>query len=150
MGKRTVRKPRKPDFSAFFDEAARTPGLNISTNPKDILGIAKPGISAIPASALFHLGQAMEEGKQKFGLYNWRATKVQSDIYFDAAMRHMWAWRDGQEKADGPLECHHLAHVMACAAILLDAIETGQLIDNRGTKGNLPDIISRWTKSKEK
>jgi hypothetical protein len=101
------------------------------------------------ASALLHLGRAMSEGRLKYGLYNWRKTKVQSDIYFDAIMRHVWAWNDGEELADGPMKCHHLAHVMAGAAILLDAMETGMLVDNRGTPGNLPEIINKWQTKKE-
>ena len=120
-----------------------------SSNPKDLLGIAKPSIVAVPASALFHLGRAMTEGRGKYGLYNWRETKVQSDIYFDAMMRHAWAWNDGEEQADGPLKCHHLAHVMACAAIILDGQHTGQLIDNRGAPGKLGELIRDWTEKKE-
>lgn len=131
------------------EQAWSKPSPEVSTNPKDLIGITKPGISAIPASALWHLGRAMSEGKQKYGLYNWRETKVQSDIYFDAMMRHAWAWNDGQELADGPLQCHHLAHVMACAAILLDGMETSQLIDKRGRPGTLPTLLTRYTSKGE-
>lgn len=125
-------------------------GPPVSSNPKDLLGIAKPGIEAVPASALFHLGRAMAEGRGKYGLYNWRETAVQSDVYFNAMMRHAWAWNDGEELADGPLKCHHLAHVMACAAILLDGQNTGMLIDNRGTPGKLGQLIKAWTEPTKK
>lgn len=118
-------------------EAPRT-----STNPKDLVGQTKVGLANIPASALFHLGVAMTEGKEKYGRLNWRVSAVQADIYFDAMMRHAWAWLDGQRTTGEGLNAHHLAHVMACAAILIDGEETGMLIDNRGEKGNLPELLS--------
>lgn len=116
-----------------------------STNPKDRLGIAKPSFTAIPGSALIHLGQAMENGRQKYGLYNWREKEVRADVYVNAAMRHLWSWWDGEERAKDS-SVQHLGHVMACCAILLDAIETGKLVDDRGTPGGFSDLIDRETK----
>ena len=114
-------------------------------NPKTIYGISKPGIKAVPATALYHLGQAMQNGADKYGLYNWREKTVSSSIYFDAAMRHWWLWWDGENVAQDS-GVHHLAHAMACAAILLDATEIGNLNDDRGFPGTLPEFLKDHTR----
>lgn len=122
-------------------------------NPKDAYGKAKPSLSAIPASALIYLGQAMAYGARKYGLLNFRSTPVEALTYYDAAMRHLLSWVDGEE-FDGVEgvedEKHsglpHLSHVMACAAILLDATRQGMLIDNRGIAGNVSSLIQAFTK----
>lgn len=115
-------------------------------NPKTVFGVAKPGVHCIPPSALLHLGQAMANGEAKYGLMNWREDRVSASTYYDAAVaRHFPAWWDGEDYA-GDSGVHHLAHVMACCAILIDAIETGMLNDDRPIKGNLPELIARLTK----
>lgn len=115
-------------------------------NPKTVFGVAKPGVHAIPPSALLYLGQAMEDGRKKYGLMNWRTDRVSASTYYNAmAARHLPAFWDGEDVA-ADSKIHHLAHVMACCAILIDAIETGQLNDDRPVKGNLPDLIVRLTK----
>lgn len=117
-------------------------------NPKTVHGAAKPGLHAIPASALLHLGQAMEDGRRKYGLANWRQDRVSASTYYNAALRHLMAWWDGQDTAaDSGL--HHLAHAMACCAILLDADELGKLNDDRPMAGNFPEIVARLTKKVE-
>ncbi len=100
-------------------------------NPKTAAGAAKPKTSAIPPLAIMRLGQAMEDGRRKYGLTNWRGEKVSSSVYFDAAMRHLLAWWDGEDRAlDSGVD--HLAHVMACCAILIDADSmAGWLNDDR-------------------
>jgi hypothetical protein len=113
-------------------------------NPKDRLGMAKPPISLIPPSALIHIALAMKNGADKYGAYNWRANNVQAMIYVDAAMRHLIQWIDGEEDADDS-GVHHLAHAAACCAILLDAIEGGNLIDNRPIDGPAAQVIKEHT-----
>lgn len=114
-------------------------------NPKTVHGAAKPGLHAIPVSALLHLGQAMEDGRRKYGLANWRQDRVSASTYYNAALRHLMAWWDGQDEApDSGL--HHLAHAMACMAIVLDADEIGKLNDDRPMVGNFPEIVKRMTK----
>jgi hypothetical protein len=111
-------------------------------NPKTVHGTAKPSISAIPPSAIIHLGQAMANGERKYGLFNYRDKRVSSSVYYNAAMRHLLEWWDGEE-VDAESGCHPLAHVMACCAIILDAEGLGSLNDNRGTKGRVHELIER-------
>lgn len=101
-----------------------------STNPKDLIGSTKVSLSKFPAVGIVHGAHAMMDGAAKYGAYNWRAKKVGASIYVDAAMRHIAAWFEGEELAKDS-QVHHLGHAIACCAILLDAQETGNLIDDR-------------------
>lgn len=114
------------------------------TNPKDLIGRTKPGISAIPPASILAMGQAMADGKEKYGLMNWRETKVNADVYYDAVMRHVFAWWDGETVAEDS-GVHHLAHAMAGLAILYDASISGVLIDNRPVEGPTPWQIKAFT-----
>lgn len=112
-------------------------------DPKAAIGIKKPSTFAIPPSAIIRLGQAMQNGAEKYGLFNWRQTEVKASVYYDAAMRHLMQWRDGDgDVVDKDSGLSHLAHVMACCAILIDAEEIDRLYDDRGMPGNASDIIN--------
>ncbi len=114
-------------------------------NPKDLIGVKKPNLSLFPGTAIIHGAKVMENGKIKYGLYNWREHKVQMMIYFDAALRHIYSAIDGEDLAsDSNLD--HIAHAMMCLAILLDAKEGGNLIDDRPNKGQSAQLIERLTK----
>jgi hypothetical protein len=122
-------------------------------NPKDLIGIRKPPtLSVIPTAALLHMGKAMQNGAEKYGAYNWRDHPVKASIYVDAAMRHLLAWWDGERSADDS-GVHHLGHAMACFAILCDAEEVDQLLDDRPgaqsgdshKEGPAPRIIQEYT-----
>jgi len=99
-------------------------------NPKDVLGRAKPPLHFIPAIALFHLGMGMEEGGEKYGPFNWRDHPVIASVYYDAALRHIMSWSEGED-FDPKTGVHHFGNAMACMAIILDAERQGKLIDDR-------------------
>ena len=103
-------------------------------NPKTVLGLRKPAMSCVPPVALLHLSHAMMDGEQKYGRMNWREHTVSSSVYYDAAMRHLMAWFDGETYAPDS-GAHHLGHVMACCAILLDGESLAVLNDDRNTFG---------------
>lgn len=109
-------------------------------DPKAAIGIKKPSTFAIPPSAIIQLGEAMRTGAEKYGTFNWRGTKIKSSVYYDAIMRHLMEWRDG-EVADSESGLHPLAHVMANCAILIDAKDTDMLFDNRGVSGRVGRMI---------
>jgi hypothetical protein len=111
-------------------------------NPKTKFGVRKPQLHAIPASSLLLLGQVMQLGEAKYGLTNWRHKTVSSSVYYDAAMRHLLSWLDG-ENADPESGVSHLAHVMACCAILLDAETVGNLNDDRPAIGAAGRLIQQ-------
>lgn len=100
------------------------------TNPKDLVGAKKVSLTKLPPVALLHASHALMNGADKYGAYNWRDKAVRASIYVDACERHLNAWFDGEEEA-ADSAVHHLGHAIACLAILLDAQETGRLIDDR-------------------
>lgn len=107
-------------------------------NPKTAVGATKPPLHFIPPSSLIALGAAMENGGEKYGLMNWRKHRVSSSVYYNAMLRHALEWWDGDDIAEDSL-VSHLGHVMACCAILIDAIHTGQLNDDRPSRSVYPD-----------
>lgn len=113
-----------------------------STNPKDLEGNKKPPLSLVPGSALIHIAEAFKEGARKYGAYNWRTKKVQSMIYLDAALRHIYSVIDGED-VDPESGKHHLDGALASLSIYIDAMETGNLIDTRPTKGVSGSLIRK-------
>jgi hypothetical protein len=85
----------------------------------------------------------MWDGAKKYGRYNWRSNKVVASVYADAALRHILAWYDGEECAPDS-GVPHLGHAKACLGILADAIETGNLIDDRPPGGKAAALLGRW------
>lgn len=121
--------------------------LDQTTNPKDLVGQLKPAPGAVPPVAILHEAMAMADGAAKYGPYNWRQHPVRATIYIDACMRHLFAWLDGEEEARDSGH-HHLGHARACLGILLDARETGNLVDDRPEPGPSADFLERNTKGK--
>lgn len=120
-----------------------------SRNPKDIIGSTKPDMTVIPASALVHLALPLMDGAEKYGLYNWREKPVELRSYLGAMLRHINSVLDGEDIVpDSKSGAHHVAAIMASCAIVLDAMECGTLIDNRGAKGKCSETINKFTRQK--
>lgn len=118
--------------------------MSDSANPKTAQGLAKPSMHLIPSTSLIHLAVVMALGAKKYGPYNWREKDVPATVYLSAAERHLRTWLDG-ESDDPESGASHLAHAMACFAIVLDAMETGNLIDDRPTPAPTAELIRRLT-----
>ena len=106
------------------------PTYPLGTNPKDAAGASKPQVGLIPVGAMTSVARVMELGAFKYGPYNWRSNKILLMVYAHAALRHLFAWIGG-ENNDPESGQSHLAHVAACMLIALDAIVTGNAVDNR-------------------
>jgi 5'(3')-deoxyribonucleotidase len=104
------------------------------TNPKDIEGRKKAALRLVPSALSIHVANVMKLGAAKYGEYNWRTKKVLRTVYLEAAMRHLLAALDGAD-CDSESGSPHEAHVAACMGIVLDAIATGNLIDDRPAPG---------------
>jgi hypothetical protein len=115
----------------------------LGPNPKDSLGIKKVSITKLPMVGIAHGSHAMMYGADKYGPYNWRDNAVIASIYIDATMRHLMAWFDQKEELAQDSGVHHLGHVLANMAILLDAQETGNLIDDRPHSGKAAEVLAR-------
>lgn len=115
------------------------------TNPKDKAGIKKPRLSLVSPHSILYEAMAMQNGAEKYGPYNWRGNAVRADIYVDACMRHLLQWFHGEETAQDS-GVHHLAHAKGCLGILIDALETGNLIDNRPPIADVSGTIEKLSK----
>lgn len=100
------------------------------TNPKDALGAAKLPLDLVPSTIQAYASVSFAEGALKYGKYNWRAIGVRASIYTAAAMRHLQKWHNGEER-DPETNVPHLASVIACVGIILDARHAGRLNDDR-------------------
>lgn len=104
------------------------------TNPKDEIGSDKLPLHLWPTTATLMGSMALLDGALKYGRSNYRAIGVRASIYFDALLRHLFNWFEGED-IDPDSGLPHLAHVLACAAILVDAQQAGKLNDDRALPG---------------
>jgi hypothetical protein len=117
-------------------------------NPKTVYGMSKPGIEGVPPAPLFMVGEVMRLGIRKYGLTNWRHDPVSASVYYNAAMRHIFSWWDGQNN-DVESGQPHLAHAVACLMILMDARLTDDLNDDRPRAGLTPGYLAVATRKLE-
>lgn len=73
----------------------------------------------LPTKALKGIVEILTFGAQKYSPNNWRKVPDQRRRYFDAAQRHLWAWKDGEEN-DPESRKNHLAHALCCLMFLLE------------------------------
>jgi len=119
------------------------PANNGGENPKDRVSAKKPPLHLIPPAAE---SVVMALGAKKYGAANWRSTNVKASVYVAAARRHLVQWFDGQDD-DPESGVSHLAHARACLGILLDAMATGHLVDDRPPKGAAAELIEKFTQT---
>ena len=103
------------------------------TNPKDALGTAKVPFSTIPAQVMAETGLAMMEGALKYGRHNYRVSGVRTSVYYDAALRHLTAFWEGQD-IDPDSGLPHLVKAIACCAVVRDSQIRGNWVDDRPPK----------------
>lgn len=116
-----------------------------ASNPKDAVGSRKVGLSRVSMPVMMELDAAMFEGALKYGRHNYRAIGVRYSVYYDAVMRHMGAWWEGQD-TDPDSGLHHLTKAMACLAVVRDAMLQGKVEDDRPPISDpnfIPDLNKR-------
>lgn len=113
-----------------------------SMNPKDRVGRLKIDLSLYPPAGIIHGAHAMMDGAKEYGPYNWRTRKVRARVYVAAAIRHLQRYLDGED-IDPKSKAHHLGHAQSCMAIILDAAETGNLVDDRPPPGRASQLLER-------
>jgi hypothetical protein len=113
------------------------------TNPKDAIGSTKLPLGLVPSTINAEVALAYLEGALKYGRYNWRIAGVRASIYNDALERHRSKWWNG-ENADRRTRVKHLASIIACAGILLDAELCGKLTDDRPPAAPVADLIDGY------
>lgn len=103
------------------------------TNPKDAIGIRKAPMSTVSAAVLAEVGVAMLEGAAKYGRHNYRVVGVRSSVYYDATMRHLMAWWEGQD-LDPDSGMSHVTKAIAGLVVLRDAMIQGMVTDDRAPR----------------
>lgn len=103
------------------------------TNPKDAVGTKKAPMSTVTGPVIMEVGVAMMEGARKYGRHNYRVSRVRASVYYDAAMRHLISWYEGQnEDPDSGLS--HITKAIASLAVLRDAEINNMVVDDRPPK----------------
>lgn len=100
------------------------------TNPKDAIGVRKAPMSTVSAAVLAELGVAMLEGAVKYGKFNARVLGVRSSVYYDATMRHLLAWFEGED-IDPDSGLSHVTKAIASLVVLRDAMIHKNVTDDR-------------------
>ena len=109
--------------------------LKKDTNPKDSLGIKKVPMHCVPSGPLLEIGLAMMEGGRKYGTHNYREVGTRASVYYDAAMRHLIAWWEGED-FDPDSGIHHLMKAAACCIVMRDSMLMANDTDDRPIKYN--------------
>ena len=103
------------------------------TNPKDAVGIRKVSLSCVPAQVLMEVSLAMFEGARKYGKRNYRVSGVRASVYYDAVMRHLNAWQEGQD-TDPDSGLSHITKAIAGLVVLRDSMINENWTDDRPPK----------------
>lgn len=104
-------------------------------NPKQADGLHKVPFSAVPMEVIAEVGLAMAEGARKYGRHNFRVegTEILASTYFDALLRHITAWWEGQD-VDPDSGLPHIVKAIATLVVLRDSVVTGTFVDDRPPK----------------
>lgn len=100
------------------------------TNPKDAIGIRKAPLSTLPMGVVAEMGAAMLEGAAKYGRHNYRGAGVRASVYFDATMRHLISWWEGED-IDPDSGLSHVTKALVSLAVLRDAMMQNKCEDDR-------------------
>lgn len=112
-------------------------------NPKTAVGVSKVPLHLVPPSAKHYLALALADGARKYGPYNWRDHAISISVYKAAMERHLDAFWDGEDLAPDS-GIHHIAHAMACCALILDAMTIGKLNDDRPAPGAAAEMQRKF------
>ena len=118
------------------------------SNPKDSVGIKKVPYSTVPAEVTAEVGLAMLEGALKYGRHNYRSIGVRASVYYDAALRHLNAWWEGQD-TDPDSGLPHLVKCLACLYVIRDSQVIGNWVDDRPPALPNPDWVAELNKKAE-
>ena len=100
------------------------------TNPKDLVGVRKVPMSTLSGPVLMEVGLGMMEGACKYGRHNYRVSGVAASVYYDATMRHLMLWWEGED-IDPDSGLSHVTKAISSLFVLRDAMINQQFRDDR-------------------
>ncbi len=118
------------------------------TNPKDAVGVKKVPLSTLSAPVMAEIGLAMLEGARKYGRHNYRVAGVRASVYYDAAMRHLMAWWEGED-IDPDSGLSHITKALSTLTVLRDSMIQENWTDDRPPVSPLNWISSYNIKAAE-
>lgn len=68
-------------------------------------------VDLIPPEVILEIGKILTYGANKYGSDNWQKLENFDDRYYGALLRHLLAWRSGEEN-DKESGLSHLSHAM--------------------------------------
>jgi hypothetical protein len=107
-----------------------TPMVKKPSNPKDAFGIKKASLSCVSSPVLMELGIAMQEGACKYGRHNYRVIGVRGSVYYDATLRHLMSWWEGED-IDPDSGLSHVTKAIASLVVLRDSMIQQKFNDDR-------------------
>lgn len=110
--------------------------MNKPTNPKDIVGIKKVPLSTLSCPVLCEMGLGMLEGARKYGRHNYRAMGVSASVYYDATLRHLMDWFEGED-IDPDSGLNHITKALTALMVLRDSMIMGNWKDDRPLRNPL-------------
>ena len=115
-------------------------------NPKQAVGETKCPLHLVPPALAIGVAEAMKNGADKYGAYNFRESGIAASVYIGAILRHLYAYMDGEDCARDS-QIHHLKHIGASIALMLDSMAKGTYVDDRPTQGAASDLLEEYNES---
>lgn len=113
------------------------------TNPKDAVGTRKVSMSCVPARVLAEVANALHEGARKYGRHKYRVSGVRASVYYDASLRHLMQWFEGED-IDADSGISHVSKAIAGLIVLRDSMMQGNWVDDR------PPACEEWITEQNK
>lgn len=88
----------------------------------------KPKMHLLPHDAIMGVAHVMTYGARKYAEHNWRQA-TEWNRYYDAALRHLFAWQMGEDLDESGLS--HLDHAAASVLMLSSLVKTRTGTDDR-------------------
>jgi hypothetical protein len=100
------------------------------TNPKQAIGVKKAPMSTVSAPVMAEVAVGMMEGALKYGRHNYREAGVRASVYYDATMRHLMSWWEGED-LDPISNLNHITKAITSLVVLRDSMMLDKWTDDR-------------------
>lgn len=81
----------------------------------------KPQLGLLPSRPLVEIAKVLMFGAKKYDRHNWRRPGMAWSRLYDATLRHLLAWNEGEDYADDS-GLNHIAHAACNLLFLLEYI----------------------------
>lgn len=112
----SVQKKLYDEAAVLIAEADRRAGRKTEEGKK--LDQGKWRFSLLPWIAVLEVILVLEFGAKKYAVDNWKKVPEARERYFNATMRHVMSWYQG-ERNDPETGYNHLAHAVCCLLFLI-------------------------------